>query len=566
MGKRPLRRKSRESQNFIKLSEPPLGDSLPIIPRLEVLCAIVLTSVIVFLHVYRASEAGALWRDEIATISAATKPSLSQLWSSLPYESFPIFPYLLLRMCMASHWLGGTDLSLRVMGALIGLGIVSVFWLNRRVLGYNVPLFSLALFGFNHIVIPWGDSIRGYGLGTILILLTYGLVWKAVQFPSPGNIARAAFVAILSVQSLYQNAFILLAICLGAVLVCIRKRLWKRAFVVISIGAAAALSLIPCLPLIKRTQELLIVAESSYSWLQLLRIFAFSLSSNVQFLLWAWIICCGICVLAVAHLIGFKRRDRDDENRVDMSIFSLTILGVGTAFILLFLKVADLPTSPWYYIVVMGPIALSVDVGIEQLASTSRRRALRLVAVLVLAGVTLPLTWAIIRQRNTSIDIIASTLAKRAAVADFIVVNPYWFGITFQRYYEGNAKWITIPPIKDLTLNRYDLLKERMSTADPLQPVFEGIEKSLRSGNRVWVIGVLRLPPEGQLPKVLPPAPSGPQGWEMGPYVDSWQEQLGYFLNSHLLEVEDVPLQITDRIKINPGLEAPFVQVGKGWR
>jgi len=566
MGKSSAKSKRRNAQISVTVNARAPKDRLPAIRKIELLWALALTGVIVSLHVYRASQAGPLWRDEVATISAATMPSLSQLWSSLVYESYPILPYLVVRMWTGFNWLGGGDTSLRILGALIGTGIVFVLWFNRQALRYNVPICSLVLFGLNPLVIPWGDSIRGYGLGMLFLLLAYGLVWKVVELPTRGRVLFAASVSVLSVQCLYQNAFLLLAICLGGSLVCVRKRLWKRALLVLGIGMIPALSLLPYLPTIRAAQEVLLVAQSSYAWSSLFQLFAWSLSSNVTSLLWTWFLCCGICILFAGYIITVKSKDREYEHRVDLCLFSLTILIIGSVSFLLFMKSTNLPTNPWYYIVLMSSIAVSVDVGIEQLASTFRRRVVRLVLALLVAGVTFPITWKILPERNTNLDRIASMLEERASEEDFIVVSPYWYGITFQRYYQGKTDWITIPPMEDLELNRYDLLKEKMSAENPMQPVWDGIEKSLRSGNRIWVIGAVRLPPEGQLPKTLTPAPNGPAGWEMGPYLGSWQEQLGYFLNSHLLENEEVPLQITDRIRINPGLEAPIVQAGKGWR
>ncbi len=228
MGKNANKRKRRKPQIFLKHKDRTPKDHLPIIRKVELLFAGSLTGMIVFLHVYRASQVGALWRDEVATIGVATMPSFSQLWSSLPHECCAVLPYIGLRTWTGVPWLGGGDASLRILAALIGIGILLVLWLNRKGLGYTVPIFSLVLFGFNPTVIRWWISIRGYSLGILLILLAYGLIWKVVTSPSKGRVALAALVSVLSVQCLYQNAFFLFTICLGASFVCIRKRRWNR--------------------------------------------------------------------------------------------------------------------------------------------------------------------------------------------------------------------------------------------------------------------------------------------------------------------------------------------------
>ncbi len=239
---------------------------------------------------------------------------------------------------------------------------------------------------------------------------------------------------------------------------------------------------------------------------------------------------------------------------------------MSSVLFVVFLKNTGLPTSPWYYIILMGVIAISVDIGLEQAANTFRRRIVRLVVALAVAGLTLPITWQIVPERFTNLDIIASVMEERASEEDLIILNPYWLGITFQHYYRGKTKWMTIPPIEDLAINRFDLLQEKMSAVNPLQPVWDEIEKSLRSGNRVWVIGDVYPPPEGVLLHVPPPAPNGREGWWVMPYFNSRGVQLGYFLSSHFVEGQVVHIESMDEVKFSPGIEAPIVQVGKGWK
>ena len=63
--------------------------------------------------------------------------------------------------------------------------------------------------------------------------------------PGRLHIVGAALSAILAVQCLYQNAFLLLAICAAGIVVCARSRQWKRALQVSAIGGVSALSLAP---------------------------------------------------------------------------------------------------------------------------------------------------------------------------------------------------------------------------------------------------------------------------------------------------------------------------------
>ena len=335
---------------------------------------------------------------------------------------------------------------------------------------------------------------------------------------------------------------------------------------VLGIGAISALSLIPYLATIEKAQEVLVIAQGYYPWRFLFRRLQWAVGLESQLLLWSWVVCAGLCILICGYFIVYKRNDPEHEDTVDLCIFNLTVMAFGTALFFAFLKSTALATGPWYFMILMGVIALSLDVGLEQAATTFRRRMVRLVAAGVVAGMMVPIAWTIVPERFTNLDVIASAMEERASEEDLIILNPYWYGITFQHYYRGKAKWITVPPIEDLKINRFDLLKERMSSVDSLRPVWEEIERSLRSGNRVWVIGKVDLPPEEQLPSILPPAPHSRAGWRLDAYVASWTVQLEQFLDSHWVESQEAPFEILDESRFSPDLEAPMVQVGKGWR
>src|SRR5438034_6257470 len=92
---------------------------------------------------------------------------------------------------------------------------------------------------------------------------------------------------------------------------------------------------------------------------------------------------------------------------------------------------------------------------------------------------------------------------------------------------------MTLPPMEDLSVHRYDLLKLRMTSAEPLAPLYGAIQGALESRHRVWLVGGLLFPPAGHVPPVLPPAPGLPTGWSDGPYTIGWALQTGYFVQTH---------------------------------
>ncbi len=110
-------------------------------------------------------------------------------------------------------------------------------------MGKGLPLLSLAIVAVNPVVVRYGDSIRGYALGIAFIVLTMGLIWRFIEAPGMGRGLLAGVLAVVSVQTLYQNAFFLLAMGVGGVVVSLRRRQPARAAGVLAIGAVAALSL-----------------------------------------------------------------------------------------------------------------------------------------------------------------------------------------------------------------------------------------------------------------------------------------------------------------------------------
>ena len=54
--------------------------------KIEFAVAGVLTLAVVALHFNVMRHAGPLWRDEISSLSLATKPTLTEFWSSLTFD------------------------------------------------------------------------------------------------------------------------------------------------------------------------------------------------------------------------------------------------------------------------------------------------------------------------------------------------------------------------------------------------------------------------------------------------------------------------------------------------
>ncbi len=124
------------------------------------------------------------------------------------------------------------------------------------------PVLSLALFGLNVVVIRYEDSIRAYGLATACIVLTMALVWRFVQEPTLFRGIAAAVMATVSAQVLYQNAVLVLALCVGGSAVFLSERRWRKAVAALTIGIVPALSLVPYIRPLERAQSWWIILKT----------------------------------------------------------------------------------------------------------------------------------------------------------------------------------------------------------------------------------------------------------------------------------------------------------------
>src|SRR6266436_1857390 len=205
-----------------------------LLDRGEIFFALLLTAVIVCVHGVRMAEAGGLWRDEAGAVQLATLPSFKDVISNFPHEAFPLlFPATIRAYAALS---GGGDATWRFFGFLVGIGVIGALWWNLWALKRGVPLLSLALLGFNAAFVQWGDSIRGYGMGTLLMLITVGLVWRVLEKLSAGRVAAATLLAVASVQCLFQNSALLLAICVGAAAAALAGGNKRTAALVLGVG------------------------------------------------------------------------------------------------------------------------------------------------------------------------------------------------------------------------------------------------------------------------------------------------------------------------------------------
>lgn len=524
--------------------------------RVAVAVGLLVTAGLVPLHLAYVRGAGALWRDEVNSVNVASLPSVGEVFAHSHLDSFPAAWVLVLHGWIRAG-LGETDADLRRIGLVVGAAILAALWWTGRRLGLAAPLVTLLLLGLSPTTIVYGDEVRGYGLGVVGIVWCLGALWAFLEAPGRGRFAVAQAAAILAVQAYFGNCFLLLALCGGAAAVCLRRRAWPLLGAVVGLGAVAAVSMLVNLPSVQYAANLAPVEQGPYGLGWFVAMFGGALAPEVPLLAWAWAVA---GVLAVAGCV--LARDETERERalfVGVAVPAALVAYVG------YLAYISVRTQFWYYLPLMAVTAIGCDVGTALLARRAalgdamRAGVVALVALLAARDVA-----AVTRVRMTNVDLIAETIAREAKPNDLVVVLPWYCGITFQRYYRGAAPWITLPDFAEHRFHLHAEVKEKLTLGNAaVAPELARVERTLRDGGRVWLVGVPPAPPPGTEPPTLPPAPNGPEGWRAAPYLDTWELMLGALLQRH--SVDAWKLELPDIGPLNHWENLPLLKV-EGWR
>lgn len=526
------------------------------------LAAILMTAAAVWLHFHFLFHAGGLWRDEVNLVNLAGRHSLGEMEK----DAFPVLMPLLVK-----GWsllgLGQSDIGLRLLGVLIGLGIPAALWFAAWTARRSPPMLSLALLVLNTTVIFYGDSLRAYGLGSALIVLTVGTMWAFLKKPSWQRAGLLALAAILSVQALYQNAALLAAICFGAWVVCWRQKNFAASVKILVAALAAAASLLPYWKNVMATS-----AASAPLRMGFLPAIVFTnLKSAVAFPLPQYVYVWELLALVVA---GFGAaaawRARFSKSAVplaeipmdDLPCFAAATLLAAFAGFLGFLWFAALLTQPWYFLPLVTLTAVCFELGLPP--AQGLFRALFFGFVIATALIAIPFLRRDLNYRFTNMDTLARRLAAEAAPNDLIIVSPWSYGISFERYFRGSTLWTTLPPLADHSTHRFDLVKAQMQNTNAIQPVLDQITGALQAGHRVWVVGWMSIPASGTPPPgPLPPPPLKFTGWLDSPYSMAWAAQTAWFLNRHSLQFVPVDRATDANVSM---YENSVLLAASGWR
>jgi len=455
-----------------------------------------LTLVIVGLHFWLLFHAGAFCGDEVNVINLADTHSLS----AMTHDSFPVLLPLLVSGWQAAG-LGGSDLGLRSLGCLTGIGLVGALWLVAWRARRAPPLLGLVLLGLNGTAIFWTDYLRAYGLGSLLILLALAALCFLLEKPTWKRTAILAVTAVLSVQALYQNAVFFAAIGVGGWVVCWLRKDKSCTLKILAAALAAMISLLPYLGPLQNWQQATTI-RPGFSFKAALDNLCTVLGFPVSQYIWLWAALGGtVMVLGVAALFRGRAALLPAERGlapIERRALAATVLLSSVAGYYVFLHLAALITSPWYFVPLLVLAAASFDLG---LSPTDLPGPWRLAAASLLVGTAgLSVAFAVrdLNCRFSNMDLVADRLAAKVEPQDYVVVTPWYFGISFHRYYHGGAAWDSLPPVADHSGYRFDLVPATApDLARAMQPVYDRATIALKSGHRVWVVGWMSVPAPG---------------------------------------------------------------------
>jgi hypothetical protein len=463
---------------------------------------------------------GAPWRDEIhSAIVAGT--GAAPLW----WDSFPILWNGLLSVWIAL--VGDSDFSLRLIGLLLSLALCGVSAWAPRWSGASFGWSGLAMLGLSPMVVLFGSQCRGYALGVALGVAMLGLYATIVR----GAVSERRWwgtlaVTLLAVQSMYTNSIFCGAGVIGGMAALAVAGRWKELFKLFGVGAVAGLTMLPYLLVVfPALSEWAVIVRSPVGWDRLAGTYLGVLTASGFITAALW-----VALPAATVLFGAGRtlREFDDASpQGNVPLYAATTCLLGTVFGFAYIKFLSVPTQAWYYMPFLGLWTVCADLGLGAVSWSARARVAWLVLIVAAATIQTAETLRSPGMRMTNLDVVARFIANAAAPTDMVYVKPWYFGLTFDRYYRGAAKWSTIPAMPpEEFIYGYRHMKRAMASREQIDRELSEISRLLQTGGRVWIVGSLGDLYEPGMPLELPPAPESPFGWNEGVYETVWEGRL----------------------------------------
>jgi len=322
--------------------------------------------------------------------------------------------------------------------------------------------------------------------------------------------------------------------------VCWRRKNWKAAVQIFLAGLAAAVSLLPYVSVLMAGRESPAALRTVLKSWRFTAAFQDALGFPLGAYFYAWTaLALALFFLACAALRRTRKISTAPGAGIDdLSLFAGTTVFVAVAGFVLFLWLAAFPSQSWYLLPLMALTAVCFEIGLP--GWRGKMHALFFGLVAVTALIAIPTASRDLHNRFTNVDTWAGELKTFASPDDYIVIVPWFCGITFDYYFKSSTTWTTLPPLADHATHRYDLVRIQIQNTNAIQPVLERIVTTLQHGHRVWVLaslGWMDIPEPGtSAPPSLPSAPLKNSGWSEAPYTVVWDSQVGHLLGDHAIQ------------------------------
>ena len=507
-----------------------VDSKIAVVDWIEWTMSILLCAVVLFFVVARTLNAGPLWRDECDSLQLATMPRFTELLKFLHFTAFPILFPAIVRTYTSLF--GTSDVVLRCFGLAVGVLFLGVAWFQARTLGRGVPLLLPALIGLNLNFITAGLWLRGYGLGSALIVLAFTITAKFLLQPSGKGLFTVFLAYLASMQCLYFNGALVPAIVIAATAVLLIRREWKWMWLLLGVALVCGLTYLPYIwEIYTSTVTWAVLVQIPFSWKWLLRGFLAACGGPklIGKILWWTII--GLCLAAGAWRLKVVWRTNRTRER-DLLLFALFVIPLAVLAQFGFLRLMRNIVIQRYHLACISLVAAGASVIAANISWRYWRSYGRIAVGVMAMGAVALAPWGKLNERKSNIDVVAHRVETDAGPNDLIVVNDAQLGISFNHYYRGTNRWMTLPVIDDHRIHRYDLMQKKMMEVFPLDDLKKEMTATLKSGNRVWIVGTIGKPLE-RSETLLAPAPDPEYGWRLPSYNNAWSRELGTFIRRH---------------------------------
>jgi hypothetical protein len=411
----------------------------------------------------------------------AAKP-LPQLIQSLRLQITPLAYPLLSKFWLLPFGFLGQQTACRLLGLVLSAGVVVLMYLISRKFAVEpgssrvfVPLAPVVVLTTPMLVRILGTN-RAYGLSSLALA---GLIFCVLSFIRDGGrkaLLGAAGCGFLALHCHYLNLFPVLTIIAG-VLMAAGRRGWRLALPLMLCVATLAVYI----PSVLAAREWTIYVREGRNLAYILWPLGWLLNTGFKWLPWfagaVWLT--GLFLLAreLGSAMGSRR---------EVLKFALFIAAAFPWVSVAGMWLAGTGGMQWYYVPPLIACASCLQLAFTFPLGQARQLAWAGTGALVMANV---FSASLLLQPIGQADRLAAYVSERAGLNDLVAVYPWWHGVSFGRYYRGPAPWVTVPPVADTSLIRYDLANAASQNPQLLNELLARVRSTLKSGHRVFLVG-----------------------------------------------------------------------------